>query len=213
MTTAIVQRGALKKGAVLVAGKSWAKVRFLFDENGRTVTKAGPSTAVEVVGWKDLPSAGELILEVESEVRPPPTCPVRQIRKTNEAAASLPVCSTREQQRAREVVEWRSYKEEQQRLQEEQNVIELKQQAHQEEYRKERAGLSHLSWKQRKAALYRANKNKLPPRQSERVTSDERRLQVIIKGADTQTHTIEIRTQLPNVIIELDRTSFAPPTD
>lgn len=56
---------------MLVAGKSWAKVRFLFDENGRTVTEAGPSTAVEVVGWKELPSAGELILEVESEVRLP----------------------------------------------------------------------------------------------------------------------------------------------
>lgn len=55
-----------------MAGKSWAKVRFLFDENGRVVTEAGPSTAVEVVGWKDLPSAGELILEVESEVRPRP---------------------------------------------------------------------------------------------------------------------------------------------
>lgn len=57
---------------MLVAGKSWAKVRFLFDENGRAVTEARPSTAVEVVGWKDLPSAGELILEVESEVRTPP---------------------------------------------------------------------------------------------------------------------------------------------
>lgn len=52
-----------------MAGKSWAKVRFLFDENGRVVTEAGPSEAVEVVGWKELPSAGEMILEVESEVR------------------------------------------------------------------------------------------------------------------------------------------------
>lgn len=55
-----------------MAGKSWAKVRFLFDENGRTLMEAGPSVAVEVVGWKDLPSAGELILEVESEVRTTP---------------------------------------------------------------------------------------------------------------------------------------------
>lgn len=72
VTTAIVQRGTLKRGSVLVAGKSWAKVRFLFDENGRAVMEAGPSAAVEVVGWKDQPSAGELILEVESEVRTNP---------------------------------------------------------------------------------------------------------------------------------------------
>lgn len=51
-----------------MAGKSWAKVRFLFDEKGHAVTEAGPGTAVEVVGWKDLPSAGEVLLEVESEV-------------------------------------------------------------------------------------------------------------------------------------------------
>lgn len=48
-------------------------MRFLFDENGRAVEEAGPGTAVEVVGWKELPSAGELLLEVESEVRAPPT--------------------------------------------------------------------------------------------------------------------------------------------
>lgn len=70
MTTAIVQRGTLRRGCVLVAGKCWAKVRFLFDERGRMVMEAGPGAAVEVSGWKELPSAGELILEVESEVSP-----------------------------------------------------------------------------------------------------------------------------------------------
>ncbi|MEQ2215275.1 Translation initiation factor IF-2, mitochondrial [Xenoophorus captivus] len=68
VTTAIVQRGTLKRGCILVAGRCWAKVRFLFDENERAVTEAGPSVAVQVVGWKELPSAGETILEVESEV-------------------------------------------------------------------------------------------------------------------------------------------------
>lgn len=152
VTTAIVQRGTLKRGCILVAGKSWAKVRFLFDENGRAVPEAGPSAAVEVVGWKELPSAGEVLLEVESE------------------------------QRAREVVEWRSYEEEQQKLQEEQSVIELKQKVHLEEYRKERAGLTHLSWRQRKSALYRANKTKYAVRPSERTQRDELSLPLIIKG-------------------------------
>lgn len=73
VTTVIVQRGTLKRGCILVAGRTWAKVRFLFDENGRTVTEAGPSSAVEVVGWKELPPAGQVILEVESEVRTEPS--------------------------------------------------------------------------------------------------------------------------------------------
>lgn len=152
VTTAIVQRGTLKRGCVLVAGKSWAKVRFLFDENGCAVREAGPSTAVEVVGWKELPSAGETILEVESE------------------------------QRAREVVEWRSHDEEQQKLQEEMIAIEQKQKLHLEEYRREREGLSHLSWRQRKVALYRANKTRFATRPSERMQSDQLSLPLIIKG-------------------------------
>ncbi|KAK5608235.1 hypothetical protein CRENBAI_002213 [Crenichthys baileyi] len=152
VTTAIVQRGTLKRGCILVAGRCWAKVRFLFDENERAVTEAGPSVAVQVVGWKELPSAGETILEVESE------------------------------QRAREVVEWRSHEEEQQKLLEDQSAIELKQKLHLEEYRREREGLSHLSWRQRKAALYRANKTRFSMRPSERMENEELGLPLIIKG-------------------------------
>ncbi|XP_047221234.1 translation initiation factor IF-2, mitochondrial isoform X2 [Girardinichthys multiradiatus] len=151
VTTAIVQRGTLKRGCILVAGSCWAKVRFLFDENERAVTEAGPSLAVQVVGWKELPSAGETILEVESE-------------------------------RAREVVEWRSHEEEQQKLLEDRSAIELKQKLHLEEYRREREGLSHLSWRQRKAALYRANKTRFSMRPSERVENKELSLPLIIKG-------------------------------
>lgn len=152
VTSVIVQRGTLRRGCVLVAGTSWAKVRFLFDENGRAVPEAGPSAAVQVVGWRELPSAGEVLLEVESE------------------------------KRAREVVEWRSYLEEQEKLQEEQSAIELKQALHLDEYRAERAGLTHLSWRQRKAALYRANKNRFSSRPSERTHRDGPHLPLVIKG-------------------------------
>ncbi|XP_053275616.1 translation initiation factor IF-2, mitochondrial [Pleuronectes platessa] len=152
VTTTIVQRGTLRRGCVLVAGKSWAKVRLLFDENGRALTEAGPSCAVEVVGWKELPSAGDVILEVESE------------------------------QRAREVVEWRSSEAEELKLQEEQSAIELKQEVHLQEYRRERAELSHLSWRKRKVALYRANKTKFSVRPSERSQDEQLRLPLIIKG-------------------------------
>ena len=36
---------------------------------GQLIAEAGPSTPVEIIGWKDLPSAGDEILEVESEVK------------------------------------------------------------------------------------------------------------------------------------------------
>uniref|UniRef100_A0AAY4AQQ5 Translation initiation factor IF-2, mitochondrial n=1 Tax=Denticeps clupeoides TaxID=299321 RepID=A0AAY4AQQ5_9TELE len=152
VTTAIIQRGTLRKGCTLVAGKAWAKVRFLFDENGQSVNEAGPSVAVEIVGWKELPSAGEEIVEVESE------------------------------QRAREVVEWRIYAEEQEKLKGEQQAIEAKQRQHQESYKREREGLAHLSWRQRKSALYRANKHRIAHRPSERHESAELSLPVVIKG-------------------------------
>ncbi|CAJ1052747.1 translation initiation factor IF-2%2C mitochondrial [Xyrichtys novacula] len=152
LSTVIIQRGTLKRGCVLVAGKSWAKVRFLFDENGQTLKEAGPSVAVEVVGWKDLPSAGELLLEVESE------------------------------QRAREVVDWRTYEEEQEKLREEQSAIEQKQKLHLDEYKKEREKLSSLGWRKRKAAIYQANKLKYAMRDSEKMQSSEPQLPLVIKG-------------------------------
>ncbi|XP_071544942.1 translation initiation factor IF-2, mitochondrial [Panulirus ornatus] len=69
VATCIVQRGTLRKGAVLVAGTAWGKVRNMFDDLGRPIKAAPPSTAVQVIGWRELPSAGETVLEVESERR------------------------------------------------------------------------------------------------------------------------------------------------
>ncbi|XP_017478138.1 PREDICTED: translation initiation factor IF-2, mitochondrial [Rhagoletis zephyria] len=67
LSTAIVTRGTLRKGAVLVSGLAHAKVRGLFDHNGKPMTQAPPGTPVEILGWRELPFAGDIILEVESE--------------------------------------------------------------------------------------------------------------------------------------------------
>lgn len=87
-----------------------------------------------------------------------------------------------EQQRAKEVVEWRSAEEQQQKMEEEQSAIQLKQQQHLQRYRQERAGLDHLSWRQRKSALYRANRSTFV-RPSERTQSQQPRLPLVLKGA------------------------------
>lgn len=68
LSTAIVQRGTLRKGSYLVAGSAWARVRSMFNDRGQPIQLAPPSTPVEIIGWRDLPSAGDEIIEVESEV-------------------------------------------------------------------------------------------------------------------------------------------------
>lgn len=40
----------------------------MFDERGQLVQAAGPSTPVEVIGWRELPNAGEAIFQVSTEV-------------------------------------------------------------------------------------------------------------------------------------------------
>ncbi|EDO39327.1 predicted protein, partial [Nematostella vectensis] len=67
VATLLVQRGTLKKGDVIVAGDAFAKVRQMFDDRGRVLRVALPSTPVEVIGWRDLPAAGEQLIQVESE--------------------------------------------------------------------------------------------------------------------------------------------------
>lgn len=69
IATAIIQRGTLRKGAILVAGGAHAKVRLMFDEAGQQISQAMPSCPVEMMGWRELPAAGEVLLEVESEVQ------------------------------------------------------------------------------------------------------------------------------------------------
>lgn len=68
LSTALVQRGTLRKGDILVAGEALAKVRKMLTDKGGTVFEAKPGKAVEILGWKELPHAGDLILQAESEV-------------------------------------------------------------------------------------------------------------------------------------------------
>ncbi|XP_063985976.1 translation initiation factor IF-2, mitochondrial [Diachasmimorpha longicaudata] len=69
LATVLIQRGTLRKGAVLVSGVAWAKVRAMFDHAGTPVPEAKLADAVQVIGWRELPFAGDEILEVESEQR------------------------------------------------------------------------------------------------------------------------------------------------
>ncbi|HEX3432207.1 MAG TPA: translation initiation factor IF-2 [Rhizomicrobium sp.] len=69
VATALVQRGTLKIGDIIVAGSEWGRVRLLVNDRGETVAEAGPSTPVEVLGLSAVPEAGDEFVVVDSEAR------------------------------------------------------------------------------------------------------------------------------------------------
>jgi translation initiation factor IF-2 len=67
IATLLVQNGTLQMGDVVVAGKSYGKIRAMFDQRGKNVHKAKPSTPVQVMGLCDVPEAGDLFQVAGSE--------------------------------------------------------------------------------------------------------------------------------------------------
>ncbi len=67
VATVLVQKGTLRVGDPVAAGSSYGKVRAMIDEHGRNVKKAGPSTAVEILGLSEVPNAGEIFVAMDSE--------------------------------------------------------------------------------------------------------------------------------------------------
>jgi translation initiation factor IF-2 len=67
--TALVQRGTLRLGDLVVAGSAYGRVRALIDDLGEPVKSAGPSVPVEVLGFDSAPEAGDQFAVVENEAR------------------------------------------------------------------------------------------------------------------------------------------------
>jgi translation initiation factor IF-2 len=67
--TALVQRGTLKLGDIVVAGSAWGRVRALINDLGEHTKEAGPSVPVEVLGFDTAPEAGDQFAVVENESR------------------------------------------------------------------------------------------------------------------------------------------------
>jgi translation initiation factor IF-2 len=59
VATVLVQTGTLNAGDVFICGAVYGKVRAMFDDHGRPVKSAGPSTPVEVLGLQGAPEAGD----------------------------------------------------------------------------------------------------------------------------------------------------------
>jgi len=86
----LVQAGELKGGNIMLAGQSFGRVRAMTNELGKSVKEAGPSTPIELLGLDSPPKAGDEFVVVPDE------------------------------RKAREVAEFRTEKERQEKLQRQQ---------------------------------------------------------------------------------------------
>ena len=67
VATILVQKGTLKKGDMILVGEQTKRVRSLVDENGQTLSEAGPSVPASITGLDSPPKAGEEFVVVSSE--------------------------------------------------------------------------------------------------------------------------------------------------
>ncbi|HET8552717.1 MAG TPA: translation initiation factor IF-2 [Gammaproteobacteria bacterium] len=67
VATVLVQRGTLRAGDILLAGREYGRVRAMFDENGDAIEAAGPSMPAVVLGLSGTPNAGDDVLVVPNE--------------------------------------------------------------------------------------------------------------------------------------------------
>lgn len=58
----LVQNGSLRTSDSYIVGNTFGKVRAMFDDRGRAITEAGPSTPVEILGLEAIPDAGDTFL-------------------------------------------------------------------------------------------------------------------------------------------------------
>jgi translation initiation factor IF-2 len=64
VATVLVQDGTLHLNDSYIVGTTFGKVRAMFDDRGRAIEEAGPSTPVEVLGLESIPDAGDTFLVV-----------------------------------------------------------------------------------------------------------------------------------------------------
>ena len=67
IATLLVQKGTLKLGDTILAGGAFGKVKAMNDDKGRKVKSAGPSMPVEVLGFSEVPFAGEVFIAVKDD--------------------------------------------------------------------------------------------------------------------------------------------------
>lgn len=86
VATVLVKRGTLRPGDFIVAGRVSTKIRLLRNEAGVEIPEAPPGTAVEILGWREPPAAGDQVLQAPDEDTAKVAVRYRQEQKEREEA-------------------------------------------------------------------------------------------------------------------------------
>ena len=101
VATLLVKRGTLKRGAVIVAGEYWGKVKAMMDEKGKQMKLAGPSTAIELMGLNGAPMPGEPFAVVSDEQKAREITEYRVQKRKDSAVAAPSAMASMEQMMAK----------------------------------------------------------------------------------------------------------------
>jgi translation initiation factor IF-2 len=82
----LVQNGTLRAQDSFIVGNTFGKIRAMFDDRGRAIEIAGPSTPVEILGLESMPDAGDTFLVVADRDK---AKGIAQYRKLKEREATL----------------------------------------------------------------------------------------------------------------------------
>ncbi len=93
----LIQQGTLKKGDFLLAGTSFGRIKAIYDENGKMMLSAGPSTPAEILGLSFPPAAGDKAIVIQNE---------REAKKLIEERKKLARASSLNTQRIQQPNHW-----------------------------------------------------------------------------------------------------------
>ncbi len=86
VASVLVQNGTLRNQDSFIVGNTFGKIRAMFDDRGRAIEEAGPSTPVEILGLESIPDAGDTFLVVADRDK---AKGIAQYRKMKEREAQL----------------------------------------------------------------------------------------------------------------------------
>jgi translation initiation factor IF-2 len=87
VATVLVQNGTLKNSDSFIMGNTFGKIRAMFDDRGRSIAEAGPSTPVEILGLESMPDAGDTFLVVADRDKAKGVSQFRKMREREQTLA------------------------------------------------------------------------------------------------------------------------------